>query len=420
MSRQRRRWASVSAAVIVAAAAVIVVLVAGRSTVLRIPTGPPPLRSDPQVRADYLAPPGAHEVRPKVSLGAANAPSMLSGGRLVAANAVGGAPFRYSGIAQMKPGPSVYGAYRFPAGSRTARLSTGLPYRVEFVADADQLEVATLGNGTVIHIRMDGYVVARLKLPLDGSRRLVRLVWRPAGPERRHRILLECSNGTAFGGVRVPRGQRIAPPREPAGPRMIVVGDSWTDGAGSDGVNDHAYVAGQLLGIRDTWVAGVGGTGYLQDGSQGRHIGARIRSDIIDHHPDVVIFCYGSDDIRFSPQQIASAASGDWRRVRAALPDARVIVEGPWPAAGANARAAASDAAIDAALQRAARAAGLPYVSPVQDAWIQGTGYVGHRSGTGNSNVLIGPDGIHPSPSGHLYVGNREAAAWRALLGVHP
>ncbi len=326
--------------------------------------------------------------------------------------------FRYAGITAMVPGRSVYSGYRFPADSITSQITTGLSYRIEFVADVNEFEIATLGNGTIIHIRINGAVVARIHLPLDGAAHVLLVDWGRRSLPRRRQILVECSNGVAFGGVWIPRKQNISAPNWPFGPRMIVVGDSWTDGTGSDLINDHAYVAGQLLGIMDTWVAGIGGTGYLQSSDQGLNIGARIRTDVIEHHPDIVVFCYGSGDSDFPPARIAKAAKSDWNEVKVALPATRIIVEGPWPAVGANAGAAHIYAAIDRALQAAARSDHLPYVSPVQGHWIVGSGYVGHANGTGNSDSLIGPDGIHPSQAGHLYVGRLEASAWRPLLSA--
>ena len=65
------------------------------------------------------------------------------------------------------------------------------------------------------------------------------------------------------------------------------------------------------------WASGIGETGYIQDSPLGEHVGPRIQSDVIAHHPDIVVFCYGSNDLNYPAAQVASVAAQDWATVKA-------------------------------------------------------------------------------------------------------
>ena len=76
------------------------------------------------------------------------------------------------------------------------------------------------------------------------------------------------------------------------------------------------------------------------------------------------------------------------------------------PAAVSTAIANAAAAQADAVASRRLR-----YFDTRADGWQLGTGRTTSVSGTGNSNIYIGSDGVHPVQAGHDYLGMRAAHA---------
>ena len=105
------------------------------------------------------------------------------------------------------------------------------------------------------------------------------------------------------------------------GPRMIVVGDSFTTSDPDSWVNWFA----DGMGWDDVWASGVGGSGYCSDALGNRlTFIERVQADVIDHRPDIV-FIHGSvNDLGFTPAEVREAARTYVSTVRRALPDCLV------------------------------------------------------------------------------------------------
>lgn len=142
----------------------------------------------------------------------------------------------------------------------------------------------------------------------------------------------------AFGGVFTAATDTIQP-APVRGPRVIVIGDSFTEGTGATSqVNGFVQVLADALGWDDVWPSGVGGTGYLNPGSGGRvKFGARLSTDVCPFSPDIVVFAGGLNDYAtFTPTQIQAEVTADIQAVQSNVPGVTVIVLSPFWKGGAS------------------------------------------------------------------------------------
>lgn len=236
------------------------------------------------------------------------------------------------------------------------------PFTVEFLFDGTQLEIGHKDGGAVFRVRVDGQLVSaeghttgnsggRAYLPLTFATRGTRL------------ITIENDNAR-FSGVVTGPGDTIHPSYA-AKPRVIVVGDSFTEGAGASLSAATSWVrrAAHSLGWADMSASGVGSTGYLNPGPGGRvKFRDRIASDVIAFAPDVWVIAGGINDHgSYAAADIGAEASALFAQLRAALPDAVGVVVGPFWRNGVETIPASLLDTRDA-LKAAADAAGLLWV----------------------------------------------------------
>jgi lysophospholipase L1-like esterase len=214
------------------------------------------------------------------------------------------------------------------------------------------------------------------------------------------------------------------------GPRVIVVGDSFTAGAnGVSSSNTWPNKLAELMGWRDVWIAGEGGTGYVNRGNTG--IGAdnyvfRVPYDVLPWSPDIVLLSGGLNDENNAATAAVNAVT-IMASIRASLPAAKLIVFGAVYTTGTPTAnmvgtrdAIRAAAATYAHLSIEAMNGPYPYSGSTSDytskAWLTGSGKSGSPSANGNADVFRGTDGTHPTQAGHDYYGHRVAQAISAGL----
>lgn len=168
-------------------------------------------------------------------------------------------------------------------------------------------------------------------------------------------------------------------------PTVVVLGDSYSVGAGlDDRTKAWPTLAGKAEGLA-THVAGVGGTGFVNQGPcGGQSFGQRVR-DVLALEPDTLIIAGGVNDSDSTPGEVQASATAVLR-LTASVPT--VIVVGP-----ANAPAKDNLPAIDAALAEATEASGRKYISAL--GW----------------ELEYQPDRLHPTEAGQaVYARNIEDA----------
>ena len=188
--------------------------------------------------------------------------------------------------------------------------------------------------------------------------------------------------------------------RAPAHPRMVFLGDSWGEGAGSErsggGLADQVALAQGWRLIN----ASRGGTGYVTGLPSGSSDSAPLPDRVVTvvaKAPDVVIVAAGFSDAArgYTEERIRDGVERTLRSLRAQLPEAAVYVIGPfWN----NGYPADSALLVDQVVAETAAALELPYISPIAQRWITGSRM---RADPGNGVAYIGPESTNPSQSGH-------------------
>lgn len=215
-----------------------------------------------------------------------------------------------------------------------------------------------------------------------------------------------------------------------AGPlRLAAFGDSITEGSamntrGSLGVWLRRF--SRLTGITDIWNQSRGGTGYIDPGNFAP-LPDRIAGELVPWNFDHILIFAGGNDATFPESQLYPAISTTIKRILAECPGAQLTIVGTWAPTGPPSGGRATVASVT---RRVAFENDVPYIDPqsgqVYDRfqrlvadfgpWITGTGRVGATTGSGNADIFIGSDAVHPTDAGHKHVANLMAASWLALF----
>lgn len=343
-------------------------------------------------------------------------------------------PFTYLGAGGVQVGTGtpdstyVLPTSRYP-NTRSNLSSSQAVWTVEFGTDAQ-----------IFQLRFNYQTAGMYRLSIDG-RKVTDLMQAVGGTTAGSTHLMTVDLGSAaprvirfdfytvpFGGVYLPPGATMWS-TVPSGGRFMVFGDSLSDGSAINtggGAGTWAHRTGRLLGSNDVWDEARGGTGYITAGSYAT-LANRVATDVVAWNPSRLVVWAGYNDNGGSQPTIASAAASLYSTIRAGLPSTEVYVIGCWSPTGSP---GASITNTDATLRTAAAAAGYPFISPItgsiydsagtlvatHGAWITGTGRVGATTGTGNADIYIGTDAVHPTDAGHVYLARRIAASIRELM----
>ena len=130
------------------------------------------------------------------------------------------------------------------------------------------------------------------------------------------------------------------------------------------------------------------GTGYTTDYGSASAYAARV-NDVIALRPNILIVEGSRNDVdAAATKRTAVDVLG---KLRAALPQAKILVIGPFYLDATSSRTTP----INEAIKAAALSLGLTYVDTLKAGWF-----------TGAARRLVGPDGIHPTDEGHRYLAN--------------
>lgn len=295
-------------------------------------------------------------------------------------------------------------------------------------------------NAQVFQLRFNYQTAGMYRLNIDG-RKVTDLMQAVGGTTAGSSHLLTVDMGSAiprtikidfytvpFGGIFLPPGANMwAVPKR--SDRFMGFGDSLTDGsalnAGS-GAGTWAHRVARLLGSDDYWDEARGGTGYITPGSFAV-LADRVQTDVIANAPDRMTVWAGYNDNGGSQTSIKAAADSLFATIKTGLPSCDVYVLGCWSPTGSP---AASITNTDNTLKTSAAAAGYPFISPVTGSiynaagtlvathgpFITGSGRVGATTGSGNADLYIGTDAVHPTDAGHVYLARRIAAAIQEVM----
>lgn len=189
---------------------------------------------------------------------------------------------------------------------------------------------------------------------------------------------------------------------------FVAIGDSYTGGSnagGSSGTPSNWVVSAantlrkkghSLIEIE----RGIGGSGYVSRGPNGKVFGELIPENLNDK-TDVVVF-FGSINDQAQPlDQIRAAADKAFAEAKSAAPNAKFIIVGP---AWMTAEVPADIVAINEVVKELAEKNQFEFLDPTAERWFQ------------DRLDLIGKDSVHPTDAGHLFMAEKIAPHVEAAL----
>jgi lysophospholipase L1-like esterase len=340
---------------------------------------------------------------PVVTIGVRNGASSIANSTLLAWNSG-----KFQATSEISQAGSLFpdsglGAFRTVSYSASNRRSNQV--QISFRTNAATFEILTkgIGAGGDFRIMVDGQLVSNVpvRYAADGGLYLTRVTF-PDAADRRITLL---SGSPYFGGVRIPAGATVSLPTKAAF-RTMVFGDSFAEGQAS-----FATIASSLLGWEDSWLSAVDGAGYFATAGSTYNLLQRFDQDVLPYAPDVLVIAGGLGDRNSTDEQVQVAATALFDRVQSKLPRTMVFVLGPW-----NPRSMVR-AGINRAIKlAAANRPNFMWVPNYDAAWITGTGRAGAERSDGNSDWLIGNDGMRPTEAGATYLGQKLADTIKTLI----
>lgn len=301
------------------------------------------------------------------------------------------------------------------------------PIAYEFILDGDRFEAWVRGSGPSIRMRTNGKISGMnplVTLPSDGDWHYLKFVYATRGTRR---ILIEGPVNFDFGGVYIPPDATVWKAQHES-PNVIHVGDSFTEGTGTEQYNSLAVVCNEALGWNFPYISGQGASGYLNPGIAvpAENFAQRIPRDVAPYNPDIVVFTGGLNDYLVvgvpsggitvpDPTQSAAhraAIRSSFQSILTINPNCLIIATGPMVPKGSS-----NDDVMMIELRNNIKNVCLEFgtraifIDNVAERWITGEGKSDAPAGDGNADFYRDPGGTHPTPIGHGYIGVRLANA---------
>jgi lysophospholipase L1-like esterase len=122
----------------------------------------------------------------------------------------------------------------------------------------------------------------------------------------------------------------------PADPKVLFIGDSFTEGHGSDDKKTRGFAPrlASIEGWTNYRVDGIGLTGFIRPGSEEdshRTLGERLQRlyDSKEYTPNLIVFQAGLNDSPYDAGQIKSGTEATLTLTKQLWPDAQIVVIGP-------------------------------------------------------------------------------------------
>ncbi|GAB2569160.1 SGNH/GDSL hydrolase family protein [Microlunatus antarcticus] len=193
----------------------------------------------------------------------------------------------------------------------------------------------------------------------------------------------------------------------PAQPRVLIVGDSYTEGWGADPETEgFAFKVAAPLGWRLTR-DGIGATGYRKPGAhQEGTYAQRLWRHPADAY-DLVVLQGGSNDEKYAEADISAAVELTLRTVRQRYPSARLVVMEPIALYGS---VYPNRAKLMRVLATSTSQHSLLVIDPVAEEWFV----------KGGDPALVNHAKGHPSNAGYARIADLFVRDVRALSVVRP
>lgn len=191
----------------------------------------------------------------------------------------------------------------------------------------------------------------------------------------------------------------------PAHPRVLIIGDSYTEGYGAEPkTKGWAYLVGKPLGWTVT-VNGVGGSGYVNPGTQSEGTYVQRLPSLAGRAFDLVVLQGGSNDTDTPVPVLQDAVSRTVDAVLTEFPGVAVVILGPSTPYG---KPDGTRLVMQCVLAQYAIRQHLPFIDPIAESWFV----------DGDGKRYANPANGHPSNAGYLHIAGRFEADIRLLLGT--
>ena len=193
-------------------------------------------------------------------------------------------------------------------------------------------------------------------------------------------------------------------PTRDKGYKIGVLGDSITDGTGSQFARNFVYNIRRRLGFNDISNFGIGGSGYINNTGNGKFVN-RIQ-EVSDAGFEYLMVAGGINDLAQPIADFSTAVDEFYTRALELFPASNIIIVSNWSNVGTINDSATT--AMRDVLKAKAESIGAKFIDAINDAgngWLTGTGNAVDKEGDGNCDALISDDGTHPTNAGHNVYG---------------
>jgi lysophospholipase L1-like esterase len=175
--------------------------------------------------------------------------------------------------------------------------------------------------------------------------------------------------------------------------RVVVIGDSLSTGLGTSPEQawPELLQSARLSNQRPVQVtnASENGSGYLVPGDDGDTFSMEVQ-EAVSPDTDVVVFFGSDNDAGARPGELMDAAVLAFAAASSVAPNAVLVAVGPLSGSEETDPALADVRDIEAS---AAQYMGMDFIDPIAEQWLNG-----------RADVLLGPDGEHPSAEGQEFL----------------
>jgi acyl-CoA thioesterase-1 len=178
--------------------------------------------------------------------------------------------------------------------------------------------------------------------------------------------------------------------------RVVVIGDSLSTGLGTSPEQawPELLQSSHLSNQQTVQVtnAAENGSGYLVAGDDGDTFTMEVQA-AVSPDTDVVVFFGSDNDTGAGPEELRDAATLTFAAASSLAPNAVLLAVGPLSGSEETDPGVADVRDVEAS---AAQYMGVNFIDPIAEQWLNG-----------RADVLLGPDGEHPSAEGQEFLQNK-------------
>lgn len=382
-------------------------------------TGNAPITDGTVVWLWLNSPLGSTSVNAPTIAGASSVPAALTSSYPMATSQVINPQFTLTGGGAVFS-CSVQSYHQCVNGVTASTGAAAAPMSIVFYTDAPKLTIDACVTSGGLTIDNQFAIYGAFANPFSGGHCYTTIDFTAIGGRRsrRYEIFWTTTTTNALGTIWVDPQSKVWKAQPAQKLSFCVFGDSTAIGgngmpiAGDDG---WPYRVGMMLGFTDVHNFGIGGTGFVTGWTYAQHI-----SDITTYGPcDVIAFfgLYNDAGTAIATEQAAIVST--LTQARALAPSAPLFVFGAWPGSTGpsvslqNVETAASQAVTQFADPNTYF---IPMITDPSGGWITGTGKVTAPTGTGNADVWVSSDGVHPTENAIISYLARKIA--NAIQGI--